>query len=117
MVQTVKIRKGEKTIRVHFMYNTDLVDIMQEHKGWFFRKERCWQFPLWKLQPIYDELTAKHYSVEITKLVEKPKKVDNQTLLEMNVWQDRDVVVVYGKCKKCGENVFINKDGLCTRCK
>ena len=74
MVQKVKIRKGEKVIRVHFIYNTDLVDIMREHRGWWFRKEKCWQFPLWKLEPLYDELTSKHYNVEITKLIEQPKK-------------------------------------------
>ena len=116
MVQTVKIRKGEKTIRVHFMWNPDLVDIMQNHKGWWFRKEKCWQFPLWKFETIYDELTNKHYRVEITKLVEKPKQETKKP--EINVWQnEKGVVAVYGNCKKCGRDGFINDDDLCVRCK
>ena len=109
MVQTVKIRKGERVIRIHFMWNPDLVDIMQEHKGWFFKKERCWQFPLWKFESIYDELTNKLYRVEITKLVEQPKKID--------YWKDKEVFLVYGECKKCDLDGFINKDELCSRCK
>jgi len=118
MPQKVKIRKGEKIIRIHFMWNPDLVEIMRDHKGWWYRKEKCWQFPLWKLEPIYDELTSKHYSVEITKLIEKPKKKDkNQTKLKIDYWKDKDVIQVYGKCKKCGQGGFIDKNGLCTRCK
>lgn len=120
MVQTVKIRKGEKVIRVHFMYNTDLVEIMQEHEGWWYRKEKCWQFPLWKLEALYDDLTKKMYRVEITKLVEQPKKEDkNQKKLEIetNTWKDKEVLSVYGKCKKCGQGGFVNKEKLCVKCK
>jgi len=118
MVQKVRIEKGEKNIRVHFMYNTDLVEIMQENRGWWFRKEKCWQFPLWKLEPLYDELTSKLYKVEITKLIEKPKKEDkNQTKLQIDYWKDKEVISVYGICKKCGQGNFVNKEGLCVRCK
>jgi len=67
MVQTVKIRKGEKSFKVHFMYNTDLVDIMNDHDGWWNRKERCWQFPNHKFDRLYDELTDKMYRVRIIK--------------------------------------------------
>ena len=118
MVQTVKIRKGEKVIRIHFMWNPDLVEIMQSHKGWWFRKEKCWQFPLWKLEPIYDELTSKHYNVEITKLIEQPKRQEQQYQRKLNIdyWKEKEVFSVYGKCKKCGLDGFINKDGLCNRC-
>jgi len=116
MVQKVKIRKGEKIIRVHFMYNPDLIDIMREHKGWWFRKEKAWQFPLWKLEQLYDDLKKNHYNVEITKLIEKPKKKDkNQT--KIDYWADKDVISVYGKCKKCGQGGFVGKNGLCVRCK
>jgi len=118
MVQKVKIRKGEKKIRVHFMYNTDLVEIMQSHRGWWFRKEKCWQFPLWKLEPLYDELTTKHYNVEITKLIEQPKKEDKkQSKLKIDYWKDKDTVSVYGRCKKCGEIGFVDKKGICVKCK
>jgi hypothetical protein len=71
MVQTVKIRKGEKVIKVYFMYNDDLVDIMREHNGWWFHNEKCWQFPVNRLSEIYDDLTSKMYRVSITPLKEK----------------------------------------------
>ena len=116
MVQTVKIRKGERIIRIHFMYNTDLVEIMQDHKGWFFRKERCWQFPLWKLEPLYDELTSKRYNVEITKLIEQPKKEDKKQK-KIDYWMDKDTVAVFGTCTKCGQRGFVGKDNLCVKCK
>jgi len=67
MVQTVKIRKGEKSFKVHFMYNTDLVDIMNDNNGWWYRKERCWVFPNNKFDSLYDELTKKMYKVRITR--------------------------------------------------
>jgi len=118
MTQKVKIRKGEKVIMIHFMYNTDLVEIMQSHNGWWYRKERCWQMPLWKLEALYDELTTKKYSVEITKLIEQPKKEDKeQTKLDIDYWEDKEVIAVLGKCKKCGQGGFVDKDSLCVRCK
>jgi len=118
MVQKVKIRKGERIIRIHFLWNPDLVDIMHEHRGWWYRKEKCWQFPLWKLEPLYDELTDKHYNVEILKLIEKPKKEDKkQKKLEIDYWKDKDTVAVYDKCKICGVTGFVGKDGICARCK
>jgi len=68
MVQTVKIRKGEKKFLVHFMWNDDLVDIMREHNGWWNKKERAWQFPNYKFDELYDELTKKMYKVRIMRL-------------------------------------------------
>ena len=68
MTQKVKIRKGEKIILVHFMWNDDLVDKMREHNGWWNNKERAWQFPLYKFEQIYDDLTKSLYRVEILKL-------------------------------------------------
>lgn len=99
------------------MYNTDLIDIMRDHEGWWFKKERCWQFPLWKLEPLYDELTEKHYKVEIVKLIEDKKKERKQKKLDVDYWKEKDVVSVYGTCKKCGAGGFVGKDGLCSRCR
>ena len=98
------------------MWNPDLVEIMRDHKGWWYRKEKCWQFPLWKLEPLYEELTKKQYSVEITKLLEKSKK-EKTKQVKIDYWKDKDVIGVYGTCKKCGGGGFIGKDGLCTKCK
>jgi len=68
MVQTVKIRKGEKKFLVHFMWNDDLVDKMRDHNGWWNKKERAWQFPLYKFSEVYDDLTKSLYRVKILKL-------------------------------------------------
>jgi len=116
MVQRVVIRKNDNKIRVHFMYNPDLIDIMREHQGWWFRKEKCWQFPLWKFDAIYDHLKREKYSVEIRALEEK-KKPEKQTKLEIDYWLDKEVVSVPGNCKKCGEWHFLNKDGICVKCR
>jgi len=120
MVQTVKIRKGEKIIRVHFMYNTDLIDIMREHGGWWFKKEKAWQFPIGKLTEVYERLTNEKYNVQIIKLEEKPKipktsfKMKKQEPFDM--FKNPDVVSVGGTCKKCKQHHFIGKDGLCVEC-
>ena len=67
MVQKVIIRKGKDKILVYFMYNTDLIDIMRNHNGWWFRKEKAWQFPIRKFEELYDDLTNNRYKVEIRK--------------------------------------------------
>ena len=116
MVQKVIIRKGDNKFRVHFMYNTDLVDIMQEHQGWWFRKEKCWQFPLWKFEAVYDHLSKEKYKIEIKKIEEK-EKPKTQTKLEIDYWAEPDVVAVPGNCKQCGEWHFLNREGLCHICR
>jgi len=119
MVQKVKIRKGERNIKVHFIYNTDLIDIMRENRGWWFKKEKCWQFPLWKLEPLYDELTAKRYNVEITKMIEQPKKEKPKPQKRLNIdyWKEPGIISKYGKCKECGKGGFVDKNELCVLCK
>lgn len=115
MVQSVNIRKGERIIRVNFMHNTDLISIMQSHKGWWFRKEKAWQFPLWKFESIYDELTDKRYNVIISKLEEKKKSTQYEQKV-IDYWKLPDVVGVPGNCKKCKQYHILNKDGLCKEC-
>jgi len=66
MVQQVHIRKFKKVIKVHFMYNTDLVDIMRDNGGWWFKKEKCWQFPVGRFSEIYNELKNNRYNVKVT---------------------------------------------------
>ena len=34
----------------------------------------------------------------------------------MTPFDDPDVIAVLGKCKKCGEGAFVNKDGICVKC-
>ena len=63
MVQTVKIRKEGNRIKVNFMYNIDLLDIMRSHNGFYFKKEKAWIFPVYKQSELYNVLTDKHYNV------------------------------------------------------
>ena len=119
MTQTVNIRKGEKIIRVHFMYNTDLIDIMREHDGWWFKREKAWQFPIGKLNEVYDHLTNEKYNVKIIKLEEKerPKRVFKPTKQEpLNMFKNSNVISIPGHCKECKQYHFIGKDGLCVKC-
>jgi len=67
MVQTVKIRKEGNRIKVNFMYNNDLIDIMREHNGYYFKKEKAWIFPVYKQSELYNVLTDKHYNVKFIK--------------------------------------------------
>jgi hypothetical protein len=115
MVQTVKIRKEGDKIKVNFMYNDDLVEIMRQHSGYFFRKEKAWIFPLSKHEALYNQLTDAHYDVQVTVTkgqtqlpIEKVEPVDN--------WKDKSTVFVAGHCKKCGTWGFCSKEGLCGRC-
>jgi len=120
MVQTVKIRKEGNRIKINFMYNNDLIDIMREHGGWWFKKEKAWQFPIGKLTEVYDHLTNEKYNVQITKLEEKSKeakKVFKPTKQEpLDMFKNPDVVSIGGHCKECGQYHFIGRDGLCVEC-
>lgn len=53
------------------MYNDDLIDIMREHSGWWYKKERCWQFPVSKFSELYDDLKKNLYAVDVLNLEEK----------------------------------------------
>lgn len=117
MVQQVIFRKGEKIVLVHFTYNTDIIDIMRQHRGWWNRKEKAWQFPVSKFQELYDNIKQNHYATEIRKLEDKeykPRKPKPQKTLD--VWSDPDTVSVAGHCKECGLWHFLNKSGVCLMC-
>lgn len=65
MQSPVKIKKLERSIRLSFSYNQDLVDIMREENGLWHRKTKTWIFPLSKLSHIRDVLTDNKYRVTI----------------------------------------------------
>jgi len=75
MQPTIIIRKEGKRIKINFSYNSDLVDIMRDHNGYYFRKEKAWIFPVEKLYTIKDELTQKMYSVKIISDTKLTKQV------------------------------------------
>lgn len=68
MVQTVKIRKEGNKIKINFMYNNDLIDVMRSHNGYYFKKEKAWIFPAYKQSELYNALTDRHYNVVFVKL-------------------------------------------------
>jgi len=109
MQQTVKIYKYHNKIKVKFMFNTDLLDIMREYQGWYFKKERAWIFPLSKLSKLRDRLVKEMYNVDIISAEVKKPKLDK-------VFEDKDVVQVWGICKKCKREAFVNRKRLCNQC-
>lgn len=110
MVKTVNIRKEGNKIKVNFSYDTDLVDIMRSHKGYFYRGEKAWVFPSHKYDAIRSELKSKHYDVRFVTSA-------TQTTFATKRKEKSEVLSTFGHCKKCGEGAFCNKDGLCVRCK
>ena len=67
MVQTIKIRKEGNKIKINFMYNIDIIDVMRSHSGYYFKKEKAWIFPAYKRSELYNVLTDKHYNVIFVK--------------------------------------------------
>ena len=113
MDQTVRIRKDNNRIKINFMYNDDLINIMREHHGYFYRKEKAWVFPTSKLTELYNILTNKHYNVQIVKEAQQTS-IPIQT--SKNPWDDKEVLFVVGICKSCGAYGSCKKNGLCLRC-
>ena len=103
MQQTVTIYrdKTNKKIKVKFIYNVDLLDVMREHKGWWNKKEKAWIFSLHKLPALQDNLSSKMYRIRI--ITEKPTIPNEEVCVE-------------GMCKKCYSLVLVNRKRLCKKC-
>jgi len=116
MAQTVNIRKEGTRIKVHFMYNTDLVDIMRDHSGYFFAKEKAWVFPASKFEELRSELIKRMYEVKIIKEEGQTQLPKQPIQATFDSWKNPSTTFVAGHCKKCGKYGFCNKDGICGRC-
>lgn len=114
MVQTVKIRKVGNKIKVNFSYNSDLVDIMREHHGYFYRKEKAWVFSSTKQQELSNILTKKLYTVTVVK--ENGQTTIPTEHTSAKTCDDDAFVLVLGHCKKCKQWHFLGKNGLCVQC-
>jgi len=112
MQSPIKIQKEGRHINVTFEYNTDLVEIMREQGGWWVRKNKSWMFPASRLSKLREELVSKKYKVEILPEKQVEKKEFDQTKL----FKNPDVVAIYDKCKVCGRQRSVGKDGICTEC-
>lgn len=125
MQTAVKMQREGKHVNVSFDYNSDLVEIMRELKGWWVYKKMCWMFPVSRLSEIRDVLTSKWYKVKIlpeikVKLKVKPKKIPVKEKIPkkdtMEYFKDKDIVAVWNTCKKCGKESYVNNRKLCVRC-
>jgi hypothetical protein len=110
MKQTVNIRKETKQIKINFMYNVDLYDLMKKHNGWFLKKEKCWVFPLDKLDEIKKDIKGKHHTIKET------ISDGTETTKTENPFDTPDIVLVYGHCKICGNYCCMGKKGICLIC-
>lgn len=119
MQPPVQIKKTERSLRVSFSYNSDLVDIMREEDGLWHRKDKNWIFPLSKLSQIREALVSKKYRVKIiSETNEEKSKRFNQRRKKSReeLFKDKDIISVWGVCSSCKQECFIGKDGICTRC-
>lgn len=67
-MEKVKIVNDGKRIRLFFHYNEALIEIMREHRGWWIKKDKCWQFPAFKYKELYAELKSKMYEVRVERV-------------------------------------------------
>jgi hypothetical protein len=116
MTQTINIQKDGNKIKLHFMYNEDIIDIMRIHKGYWFKKDKSWVFPESKRTELYNELTDKGYNIHyLTPMsqttLQKPVKK------EITESPKEDFFMKGGTCIKCGVWGFCYKDGVCGRCR
>ena len=106
MQQRVRIYKDDKKIKVKFIYNDELVDIMRSFDGWFFRKEKAWIFPATKVSDLREELVKNKYGVDIITLESG----------STDLFQDKLVLSTFGICKECNQHNFVGENGYCVRC-
>lgn len=120
MQAPVQIKKTQRSLRVSFSYNSDLVDIMREEDGLWHRKDKTWIFPLSRLSQIREALISKKYKVKIVSEIdrEKSKRINHQIIKISNkeLFKDKDIVSVWGVCSSCKQECFIGRDGICTKC-
>lgn len=115
----VQIKKTQRSLRVSFSYNSDLVDIMREEDGLWHRKDKNWIFPLTKLSQIREALVSKKYKIKIISETDKEKsKRFNQPRKKSReeLFKDKDIISVWGVCSSCKQECFIGRDGICVKC-
>ena len=101
---------GKKNLEVHFVFDEKILKHMQTlkvklHAGRYNKYPvPHWEFPLEDQREICDFLKAQKLYVRIF------KRRDNFP-------QDADVISVFGFCKECKRRAYIDRDGLCVRCK
>jgi len=110
MKQIVSLKKHDSYFYISYDYEQELHKIMKKYKGKYQKSNTSWQFPLSKLDEIEKHIKSKGYQISISKVTDKGIIVEN-------VFDDPDVIAVFGKCKKCGKGTFIDKQCLCTECK
>jgi len=110
MKQIVTFKKNNSYFFINYEYEQELHRIMRKHEGKYQKSNTSWRFPLSKLDEIEKDIKNKGYQISISKVTDKGIVIEN-------VFDEPDVIAVLGKCKKCGKGAFVNKQGLCTRCR
>lgn len=113
MQPPIKIQTEGRHINVYFSYNTDIIEIMREHHGRWKRNDKCWTFPLTLKSKLIDTLQQKKYRVQIVSSKEAQKK---QVVDSTHYFDDKDVILVWGLCKKCNQKKLIGQDCMCVKC-
>jgi len=120
MQPPVKIIKSEKSFRVYFSYNSDLVELMKELDGWYMRSDKAWQFKLGLFTTVVDTLKKNLYTVDIKNKNSNDKSISTEVKQEKKYnydgFKDNEVVSIFGKCKKCKLENFVNRNKLCATC-
>jgi len=110
-MKTVTFTKKKSKLIVSYEFDQTLYKIMKSNDGHYIKIFKHWSFPIEKLDALKKEIIKAGYQVSI-----QIKKDDGCIVVE-NVFDDPDVIAVYGKCKACGAGGFVGKDGLCVRCR
>jgi hypothetical protein len=121
MSNKIKIVKREKQCFVYYKYDNTFIDIMRENGGWWRRNEKAWTFPVGQASEIYNRLKEEGFKVDLLKEKKKKTKKKKQKPSTINPsfeehFKDPDVIMVWHKCKKCGNKKFVSEEKVCTEC-
>ena len=111
MKQIINIRKDNKKIKIYFMYDNELYNVMKQHNGFWLKREKFWIFPEDKLESIKKDIESKGHEVYVL-------SKEKETYQLENPFSNPLVVAVFGNCKVCGKySGNINKTGVCLQCR
>jgi len=68
----INIRKGDFNFSAHFLWDDDIVYIMQKHRGRYDRQNSMWVFPMYKLEKVLSDLDSKNFQYRIINI--KPRQ-------------------------------------------
>jgi len=106
----VTLWKYDSYFLVEYSYDKELHLLMKEKQGKYIKSKTAWEYPLNKIDDIYNSIKNKGYQISII------SNKDGKYISE-NIFDCPDVVGVYGYCSSCKKYRFLNKENLCYECK